>query len=560
MPSLPFRTLVTAAALALALGATSLPSASASSAAAAASGRSTGFLAAVRTAAAPVAEVATTWAAQRHAAEAALARAQAGLAGGARAAAFSPGAHGHDAAARPDLTLTLRDLRAGLPYLARQDRAAAQRVLARPSLSGRQRTCDDHVCIQWTKSAGSDDAVPSTDTGPSGPNRIPDQVDLTLAVMSEVYDRIVTTGGYRKPLRDGTRGGDARLDVYLANLGEVGLFGYCVPDGDGPGRTSPGYCALDNDYAPSEYGTSQTPENNLKVTAAHEFFHAVQFAYDMGEDDWFMEGTAMWMEDEVYDDVNDNVRYLGGSQLTSPTRSLDRAAPGTGGPYVSWIFWRWVTEQFPDQGSSGLPLIMRGVWQRAQAYDPDRPRTYSMRALNLALAARDASLTNVFARFGEANRHPADAYAEGLEQSYPRVPPVATYSLSTSTRSVSEKVATMAHMTNYTIVFRPDASLGGADWRLRVPVNAPDRARGSRAQLSVVRTDGTRTRSFVSLDRRGNGVARAPFRAGTIARVELTVTNAGQRYRCNQGTRLSCRGTSRDDGLKTYFKASISRS
>jgi hypothetical protein len=37
----------------------------------------------------------------------------------------------------------------------------------------------------------------------------------------------------------------------------------------------------------------------LKVTAAHEFFHAVQFAYDIGEDGWLMESTATWMEEHV---------------------------------------------------------------------------------------------------------------------------------------------------------------------------------------------------------------------------------------------------------------------
>ena len=46
------------------------------------------------------------------------------------------------------------------------------------------------------------------------------------------------------------------------------------------------------------------------MTAAHEFFHAVQFAYDAADDQWFMESTATWMEDEIYDDVNDNLQYL----------------------------------------------------------------------------------------------------------------------------------------------------------------------------------------------------------------------------------------------------------
>ena len=57
---------------------------------------------------------------------------------------------------------------------------------------------------------------------------------------------------------------------------------------------------VDNNYTEGIF-RNHTPIQNLKVTLAHEFFHAVQFAYDIGEDTWLMEGTATWMEDQVYD-------------------------------------------------------------------------------------------------------------------------------------------------------------------------------------------------------------------------------------------------------------------
>ena len=56
--------------------------------------------------------------------------------------------------------------------------------------------------------------------------------------------------------------------------------------------------------------TASRRSNSLRVTAAHEFFHAIQFAYDVNEDIWFMEGTATWVEDEVYDSINDNYQFL----------------------------------------------------------------------------------------------------------------------------------------------------------------------------------------------------------------------------------------------------------
>jgi hypothetical protein len=39
--------------------------------------------------------------------------------------------------------------------------------------------------------------------------------------------------GYRAPLSDSTspsNGGEGRLDIYLANLGDEGLYGYCTTD------------------------------------------------------------------------------------------------------------------------------------------------------------------------------------------------------------------------------------------------------------------------------------------------------------------------------------------
>lgn len=462
-----------------------------------------------------------------------------------------------------DFTLLLRDLRAGLPHLSRTDAAAARRILARPTDGGsdpngdgyaasaeRKKYCPSgaNVCVHWVNNTV--DAPPGATLGGSAPA----QVLTTSQVLNHVYDRVVTQGGYRAPLADG-RGGDDRLDVYLADIGDDGLFGYCAPERAGSGRSATGYCVLDDDYSPTQYGSSQSPLDNLRVTAAHEFFHAVQFAYDAFEDDWFMEGTAMWIEDELYDHVNDSRRYLRGGPLTHPLRSLDRPAAGLAGPYASWIFWRWVSESYPDRGSSGLPLVIRDTWRRAQGYTASQPGTYSLRAVALAIAARGGRLANTFALFGEASRHPGVSYEEGKEDGgYPVAPLAAAYRLSTSKRSITEKVATLDHLSNVHVAFVPDSSLDKRDWRLRIPVNAPSLNRGSKAQVTVYRTNGAWARKAIRLNTYGNGAFVANFRAGVIKRVELTITNAGTGYRCNQGTFLSCRGVSKDDGLRTYFK------
>jgi len=64
----------------------------------------------------------------------------------------------------------------------------------------------------------------------------------------------------------------------------------------------------------------------MKVTAAHEFFHAIQFGYPLGDGwDWWMEASATFMEDEAFDAVNDYRQYLR-PWLSSPEVPLDDEA------------------------------------------------------------------------------------------------------------------------------------------------------------------------------------------------------------------------------------------
>ncbi len=67
------------------------------------------------------------------------------------------------------------------------------------------------------------------------------------------------------------------------------------------------YIVIDNDYAGFGFADPQDP---MKVTVAHEFSHACQFAHDYLESVWYMECTSTWIEDYVYDAVNDYRNYI----------------------------------------------------------------------------------------------------------------------------------------------------------------------------------------------------------------------------------------------------------
>jgi hypothetical protein len=64
---------------------------------------------------------------------------------------------------------------------------------------------------------------------------------------------------------------------------------------------------IDNDYADTNF-QSQGVEG-LRVTIAHELFHAVQFQYG-STPAWWMEMTATFMEEIMYDHINDYYQYL----------------------------------------------------------------------------------------------------------------------------------------------------------------------------------------------------------------------------------------------------------
>jgi len=65
---------------------------------------------------------------------------------------------------------------------------------------------------------------------------------------------------------------------------------------------------IDNDFIGSKYNAKGIQA--LRVTAAHEFHHAIQYGYGWWGERYPYELTSTWMEDVVYTDVNDYYQYL----------------------------------------------------------------------------------------------------------------------------------------------------------------------------------------------------------------------------------------------------------
>ena len=453
-----------------------------------------------------------------------------------------------------DATMVLRDLALRSDALAPDARAQAERLLARPtdgradpSGSGYTTTkistfCTTHLCLHWARATRD-----APDLRDADGDTVPDWVETTAAVFEHVWRVEVDDYGYRAPRSDQLsrhNGGDARLDVYLADLGAHREYGYCTSDDPAIRfrRALSAYCVVDDDFSRTQFRAA--PIDSLRVTAAHEFFHAIQFGYDTFEDEWLMEGTAAWMEDEVYDSINDNFQYLWGSALTSPQLPLDR------GVYAPWIFFRFMSEHLGRAGRPA-PEVIREVWRRADAAR-GAPNDYSLQAISRVAAAHGTPFRTLFADFGWTAMFPADAYEEGRH--YPRAPVSRSLTLTASSPTTGEQVRTVHHLANQDIAIRPGQSLP-ARRRLRVSFDLPDRVSGAEATVTVVHRNGRVHATAVRLGARGAGAITVPFARVKVSRVLITLTNASTRMRCHRGTRLSCGGTPVDDYRRFAFSA-----
>lgn len=253
----------------------------------------------------------------------------------------------------------------------------------------RSPACSRHFCVHWV-GVGLD-APSLADLDADG---LPDYVQRVLQVAEHVYEVENERLGWRQPKGDGRKGGGVdKTDIYLAQIGGQ-LFGYAAPDrGQATKerripRRLHGYLVLDNDYSPFEFpGTKQLED--LQVTLAHEYNHILQFGYDAYQDPWFAEASAVWMEDQVYDGIDDYLRYVHRwvrryhTPLT--TNSIKQ--------YGSAVWIDWLTRRFGKR-------IVRGAWARAIH---TRPGGFSVNALGSAIrAAGRSSLSREFARFAAA--------------------------------------------------------------------------------------------------------------------------------------------------------------
>lgn len=218
-------------------------------------------------------------------------------------------------------------------------------------------------------------------------------VDSVGRIFNDVWSYEITTLGYIEPPH---QTGDSYFNVYIENLGS-NLYGQTrFLDQINPGQIPPRYTAyvrVHHDFAPF-YSKGM---DGLKVTAAHEFHHVVQVgSYGFWREDlYFYEITSTWMEDVVYDDVNDYYQYIRSpsgappgqfaplGHFATPYRSLN--VTGNLIEYSRAIWGKFIQKRFD-------PSVLRRAWEFMQ-------QTTSLPSLDQALNERGSTLREAYEEF-----------------------------------------------------------------------------------------------------------------------------------------------------------------
>jgi len=210
-------------------------------------------------------------------------------------------------------------------------------------------------------------------------NGVPDFIESVGLILDSVWAKEIGDFGYEIPPPDGfyPSGIDDRYDIYLFDLATGidmgGIYGATYQDTvfieDGRPKAT-AFLVLDNDYSTIAIYEDK-PLEAIRVTAAHEFFHAIQFGYDPYEfepmkstdpyDDrtHWMEMSAVWMEEQVYDRINDYYYYLpwffAYNNISLRTAHLT-LRPGVSYQYAAAVWPLYLSQTFGDD-------IVRQIWE-----------------------------------------------------------------------------------------------------------------------------------------------------------------------------------------------------
>jgi hypothetical protein len=230
------------------------------------------------------------------------------------------------------------------------------------------------------------------------PDGIPDYVNRTADYLNLAYSLYIEELSFDPPPPDDEEEPDGLYDIYLTEVPAL-----TTPESHSnyyPGRDAyTSYIQLGHDLRTPHYPDDPLPF--LKVCAAHEYFHAVQFAYraySSDETPWLFESGAGWAEELVFDSIND-VYYKLDYYLPNLHKSLYQSDGSF--TYGTWIFSQFLADRF------GNPL-MRQIWEKFASFD------FAVDAVGLTLDQYGADFNDEYSLHVVWNYFTGDNYRPGF--------------------------------------------------------------------------------------------------------------------------------------------------
>jgi uncharacterized protein (TIGR03382 family) len=250
----------------------------------------------------------------------------------------------------------------------------------RPILAGAQRYGATGGSVLVHYATTGPDAVAPADADGDG---VPDFVAEVAAVEEDALARLMALG-FRRPLDDGTLGGDNRIDIYLRDL--VAADGNAGVDSC-TGDRCIGYITAENDFAGFSYPSLGEA---IRSVMPHELFHLIQNAYATGHSTSWVEGTAVWAVEHLYGGTNSDFERFLPAFLGKTFRPFERVATGFDAYPYGAALWPYFLER-----AYGADTLV-AAWQVGEAAP-------FLDAIDAVLATRGADLDAAFTTFTRWN-------------------------------------------------------------------------------------------------------------------------------------------------------------
>ena len=265
-------------------------------------------------------------------------------------------------------------------------------------------------------------AVDSTDKDSNG---IPDYVDACGEAFEYAYSIEVDSMGFPPPPNNGENGSNP-YDIFIIEQADSGIYGMTKSSGiQLPGSSTnymylQSYIEIDNNYSKEDRRSNGTQSfqtfelDALKITAAHEFHHAIQFAnYGidvLAFDRTLYEMYSTWLEMYLYPEIKDYQNYVSNYFLRPKEYRFGQRTNYEAG-YANVLFFEYM---YDLGGLKPMLDMWEAIGRRMTAYE----------ALEFVLSQNSMPLHEIWCGFTERifhtgsraiGKNPEELFKDALE-------------------------------------------------------------------------------------------------------------------------------------------------